>query len=147
MGKHTFKVGDRVIARGSGFCGYTGTVKRMTHSYVYVEKDRDAFLENWECKIEGDRVRSAHGVWDKKTYLEHIRVITQKTIMAKLSNIAKGALDADYRKMIKAGILDSDLTLTGEGRDIILGHYLSTNKIAFGKIAKGILEEQTEKDY
>lgn len=62
----------------------------------------------------------------------------------KITNIARGILDEDYRSMIRVGWLNADLSLTEEGRDFVLGRYLVKNKVSFGKAAVELLEERKE---
>ena len=63
-----FKVGDRVRSKQPGY-GYTGTITKIDSHLVTIQRDDEGI--GWNCKIEGDRIATADGCWDKKHYLEH----------------------------------------------------------------------------
>lgn len=62
-----FKVGDRVRSKQPGQ-EYTGTVTKIETEIIIVKRD-DA-SSGWYCKIVGDKVATAFGSWDGKSYLE-----------------------------------------------------------------------------
>ena len=61
-----------------------------------------------------------------------------------LTTLAKRILDADTKALIKAGVLDNDLSLTEEGVDFVVGHYLQANKVELAKEARKITKEEKE---
>jgi hypothetical protein len=62
----------------------------------------------------------------------------------KITNIARGLLDEDYKRMIKVGWLNADLSLTDTGKDTVLSRYLMKNKETFGEMATELLDENKE---
>lgn len=62
--------------------------------------------------------------------------------MTKLTNIAKRLLDADTKALVKAGVLDSELQITEEGKQFLLAQYLIDNKPALAKEAQKIVDAQ-----
>ncbi len=64
-----------------------------------------------------------------------------KTDMS-LSTIAKRLLDADTRTLIKAGFLDNQLNLTGEGKVAMWAILFEANKAALVTAATELLAEQ-----
>lgn len=62
-----FKVGDRVRSRQPGQ-EYTGTIQSIGISSAEVfREDRRV---NWQCKVVGDKIATADGMWDDVTFLE-----------------------------------------------------------------------------
>ena len=65
---HGFKVGDRVKSNQPGI-EYTGTVFKLDKKFILVTKDNSIL---WTCRIVGDKVATAYGFWDGKSYLKKI---------------------------------------------------------------------------
>jgi len=61
--------------------------------------------------------------------------------IAMFSAIAKRLLDEDTQKLMKAGFLNSDLSLTPKGEEHVLALLLDQNKVALVKEAEAIIEE------
>lgn len=71
-----FKVGDKVRSRQLGQ-EYTGEIRKIGSTTVEVfREDRDGI---WDCKIVGDRVATAYGMWDGKSFLELLEEEGKKT--------------------------------------------------------------------
>lgn len=73
IGNTGFGIGQRVSARGGGVNNYDGTIV----SYDPEAKVATIHLDdgfNWDCQVFGDKIASALGVWDNKTYLTRYQV-------------------------------------------------------------------------
>lgn len=64
----------------------------------------------------------------------------KKGIMSTLSTMASKLLDGDVKTFVEAGILDSELNITSEGRDFVLTQVLDANKKAYAIEAKKLVE-------
>lgn len=130
---YNYKVGDmfRVISDYAAF---------RKETYVTLDKD-DGSINPWFV----DRMTGVgHYVgWHKLELCEPITLARshKKSIMGKLSTLAAKLLDADTKTLVEAGILNSELALTDEGRDFVLTQVLNTNKKAYAAEAKSLLEE------
>lgn len=78
-----FKVGDRVISRGI-IDRYTGTVSKVEKKYIQIKRDDHQgmylifpFLA-WDCLIVGNKVATACKKWDGKSFLEPLKIKTNK---------------------------------------------------------------------
>lgn len=70
----------------------------------------------------------------------------KKSLMNKLSIIAKKLLDADTATLVKAGYLDSELDLTEEGGEALDAILFAANKAALVEAAnEKLAEEKTSK--
>lgn len=76
------------------------------------------------------------------TYLIESELKPKKTIMEKLSIYAKRLLDPDLQLLIKAGILDADLSLTRKGVDLTNAFFLEKYKTEFVAFAKSEIEDE-----
>lgn len=81
-----------------------------------------------------DCVRTAHAE------LSNSKSIYERTI-SMFSAIAKRLLDRDTQKLMKAGFLNSDLSLTSKGEEYVLALLLEENKAALVREAEAIIEE------
>lgn len=70
-----FKVGDRVESKQPSY-GYTGNIVKITKDYALVERDGKSI--KWHCSIVKDRIATAAGVWDQKSFL---KIIKKETTM------------------------------------------------------------------
>jgi hypothetical protein len=68
----------------------------------------------------------------------------EKKDMNNLSALAKRILNADTRALVKAGILDRELRLTSEGREILDALAVKANMKELVAAADEILEERKE---
>lgn len=69
-----------------------------------------------------------------------------KGIIMKLNSMMKRLLNADVKKLIKAGFMNGDLLLTEEGKNAIYALLVETHKKELVEIAKEIIEEQKEEN-
>jgi len=113
-----FKVGDRVRSRQPRE-EYTGTIVRMWGDECYVNRD-DGKSSEWGCKIVGDNVATAYGVWDGKSYLELIEEKPKFKIGDKVRIKLKGGITATSMsypgyvgKITKIGGKSFDKTVCG----------------------------------
>lgn len=60
------------------------------------------------------------------------------------SAIAKRLLDQDTKKLLQAGMLNTDLTLTTKGEEHLMSIMLEKNKTDFVKTAEEIIAEQQQ---
>lgn len=67
---------------------------------------------------------------------------TPRSKMEKLSQFARKVFDSDTKVLIRAGFLNDDLSLTEEGEDFVLSHYLASNKKVLATEAEKLLEEE-----
>lgn len=68
----------------------------------------------------------------------------QTTIMSKLNSMMKRLLDADTKKLIKAGLIDGDLLLTNEGKLTMWSILVEANKAALLAAADELIAEAKE---
>lgn len=68
----------------------------------------------------------------------------KKTFMNNVNNMMKVILDADMRKLIKAGYVDGDLQLTAKGREALDSIQFTTHKEALVKLAQEDIDEEKE---
>jgi hypothetical protein len=61
-----------------------------------------------------------------------------------LSSIAKQVINPQYRTLVKAGFLDSELRLTNDGRAQLEALFLTTNIVALVAAAEEVLAERKE---
>ena len=66
--------------------------------------------------------------------------------MGELNFLAKFFLNADTKKLIKAGLMNSDLSLTSEGEKALLAILCREKKQELVKMAKEILEEKKNEE-
>ena len=65
-------------------------------------------------------------------------------ITTMFSAIAKRLLDQDTKKLLQAGMLNTDLTLTPKGEEYLMSIVLEKNKVDFVKTAEEIIAEQQQ---
>jgi len=63
-----------------------------------------------------------------------------------LSIIAKKLFDADTRVLVKAGILDTDLSITEDGVDFVLEFLVTSFKKELADEAKKLIKEQKDEE-
>lgn len=68
-----------------------------------------------------------------------------KKLMSSISLIAKKLLDPSFKTLIAAGYMESDLTLTGRGRDVMEALVFEANKEALVVAAQADLDESNKK--
>lgn len=68
-----------------------------------------------------------------------------KTLMESLNILAKKWLDADTRKLIKAGLVDNTLDVTGRGREVLQQILLDKFKKELLEVAEEIIAEEEKK--
>ena len=105
--------------------------RRLQEENYYLAK------ENYMLKRELDRSRYERPAWQFETGGAPKKKMN-------LTTLAKRILDADTKALIKAGVLDNDLSLTEEGVDFVVGHYLQANKVELAKEARKITKEEKE---
>ena len=64
----------------------------------------------------------------------------------KIGRIAKRYLSKDIKTFIEADILDEELELTSQGKEILMADYFLNNQARIIKIAKEIIKEREEED-
>lgn len=136
-----FKVGDRVRSRQPSET-YEGTLISIDSEMAVV--DRDGYGK-WGCKIVGEKIATAYGVWDKKSFLELIS--SPKSNMSNIKEKFILALTKEPNKSFrKAGITNGDDLLTDEGTTIFLTWLLNTKHAdEFKKdVVDGLLAEEKE---
>ena len=138
-----FKIGDKVRVihideqdnsiYGSMMLGLEGEISGFTYSIDYPYK-LNIGDPNWRFK-------------ENELILVSQKIVSanKQTMASKIKNIAKSLLDSDLKAMISVGWLNGDLSLTEEGKDVVLARYFSKNKEVFGEMATELLKEQ-EKD-
>lgn len=129
-----FKVGDRVKIIKA--CNGDGNGTKIGEVYTLIDWKHNGGL--WTSKMGC----SCDSSWELISSPKSAKI----SIMGKLSNLARSVFDKDYRKMIKIGWLNSDLSITEEGKNVILADYLAENKIKFGKLANEQLKEKCEEN-
>lgn len=125
-----FKIGDRIRMKSS--C--TGAIKEEEYALTMDACCGDLKLKTY---ILGQHGCSCSNNWELVSESSHKKPM-------KITNIARGLLDEDYKKMIKVGWLNADLSLTDTGKDTILSRYLMKNKETFGEMATELLDENKE---
>lgn len=71
---------------------------------------------------------------------EHLK--PKHSIMNKLSNMMKRLLDKDSQALVKAGFINGDLELTGEGQEVLHSLLFQQNKEALVELAQEKLAEE-----
>lgn len=66
-----FKVGDRVRSEQPNY-SYTGTILSIDSDYARVKRDKHGGGDSWACKVKGNKIATAAGCWDYKSYLTKI---------------------------------------------------------------------------
>lgn len=61
-----------------------------------------------------------------------------------ITQLARKLFDKDTKILVKAGILDKDLEITGYGREFLLAKYLADNKTELAKEAAKLIKEKEE---
>lgn len=83
------------------------------------------------------------------TCAEHVLNISKSTsilnrLTTMFSAIAKRLLDQDTKKLLQAGMLNTDLTLTAKGEEHLMSIMLEKNKVEFVQTAEEIIAEQKD---
>ena len=124
-----YKVGDKVKAiKGTNGCDYIG-------------HEGEIYL------IDGDAIHLKGQFGEHPChFLEgELELISTKTnLMTKLNSMMKRLLDADTKKLIKAGLIDGDLRLTAEGQEALSAILFDQNKAELVKVADEIIAEAKE---
>lgn len=111
---------------------------------------RNAFFEVGEIVTLRNNDGSERCKWDNgsENYwidndcFEHIsQNVHKKGFMKKLSIMATKLVDADVKAFVEAGILDSELNITEEGRDFVLTQVLNDNKAKYATEAKKLVAD------
>jgi hypothetical protein len=124
-----FKEGDRIRMKSSCSNAVEGLEYELVRCSCCSEKLRTNIVNKHGCSCSD--------------YWELVSDNCHKNPM-KITNIARGLLDEDYKRMIKVGWLNADLSLTDTGKDTVLSRYLMKNKETFGEMATELLDENKE---
>ena len=137
-----YKVGDKVkIIKNDN----SNTRIGENAEVILIDPDDANSLYLYKLRHEGGNTSGEERWADHE--LEPVFVKRHKNTMAKLSSLARGAIDPNLRKIVKVGWLESDLTITNEGMQFAMSQYLLEKKVDFGKVADQILKDRKdEKD-
>ena len=80
----------------------------------------------------------------KESEIELLQEQKGVTKFMKLNSMMRRLLNADIKKLIKAGLMNGDLLLTEEGRNALYALLVETHKKELVEIAKEILKEEEE---
>lgn len=149
-----FKVGDRV--RITKMCGFfpKGQVRELALYQNELRATGEGGICNcnnlWELvekeplpKIQLDSVDLIYGDGVNIVASSHTEFIKpKKTIMHKLTATLKRVLSPAMQKQYKAGLINGDLELTGEGKVVIWSELQEAHEEALTKEAEDIIEEE-----
>jgi len=76
--------------------------------------------------------------------LELVNQTNKKGVIMKLNSMMRRLLNADVKKLIKAGLMNGDLLLTEEGKNAIYALLVETYKKELVEIAQEIIDEEKE---
>lgn len=103
--------------------------------FVYLSRD-----DGSTCPFFKDESGTRHCM-----YWENLEaypgIVHTKGFMKKLSIMATKLVDADVKAFVEAGILDSELNITEEGRDFVLTQVLNDNKAKYATEAKKLVAD------
>ncbi|HCR36117.1 TPA: hypothetical protein DIU22_03700 [Candidatus Woesebacteria bacterium] len=101
-------------------------------STMWVEQDGNSY-----------KARECHS--DTITNLDlEIKIIKNNKTTMKITNLVKKILDADTRKLIKAGFINGDLALTDEGISELMGILFLANKEELLKVADEKIKDNSK---
>ncbi len=88
-------------------------------------------------KLDG-KSKTPTGYWVPS---KNLKVINKKSIMKTLSIMMEKLLDADTRKLVKAGFINGDLNLTEEGKVQLQTIVFMANKAEMVKLTEEVIAE------
>ena len=135
-----YKVGDKVRSKQSDE-KYTGVIISINkdEKYATVKRDGKGDYDKWLCNIVEDKIATAHGVWDGKSFLELVSDTPSISIMDTLRTIPariKKLLSKELANFYKLGWVDSDLDPTARGVEALNSFLFDKYEKELGVIAK-----------
>lgn len=116
--EENLKIGDRVRVKESGNIGTVVHIRAITVDISFK--------------------------WGMAPYrFEQLEIVNQGVFM-KITNLMRKILDKDVRTVIKAGLINSDLVLTGRGEEELMGILFLEKKAELVKIAEEIIKEESK---
>ena len=109
---------------------------RLADNQNYLVREED-LIKEYEREYEGTM-----GYYKESVQLEQ----KNKGIIMKLNSMMRRLLNADVKKLIKAGLMNGDLLLTEEGKNAVYAILVEAHKKELVEIAKEIIEEQKEEN-
>jgi len=109
---------------------------------------------NYRKILNDPRINYLTGVvhWDNeklnssyKEFREQDLIINNKKIFMKITNLVKQILDQDTRKLVKAGYIDGELSLTEDGVSELIGMIFAEKKPELVKLAEEKINEENSK--
>lgn len=143
-----FKVGNKVKCvkdyDDKILIGMKGIIVDITSSSIGIEWEEDVGGHNCNkhCK---DR----YGYYVQKENIELTSSSgenTLRTIKMRLNSMMKRLLDADTKKLIKGGLINGDLELTEEGRELLTAIMFDEKKDELVRVAEEKIAEEKEEN-
>lgn len=135
------KIGEKYVPMAGANCGIYNNQSNAAYIIITAKDDDDSGLE-YDIYDKNDNRLSDCEYCFKAWQLEPYRPGHKKGLMKTLSIMAAKLLDADTKSFVEAGILDSELKITEEGRDFVLTQVLNDNKAKYASEARKIVAEE-----
>jgi hypothetical protein len=135
----SFQVGNRIRVTYPGESGGTtwSSFEGTEKVGVIIEDDNSSR----PYRIRGEESGEMWG-WFCDSQLVLADSSNKQTMTQKVGSMMKRLLDADTRKLVKAGLINGDLELTTEGQQALMAVLFEGNKAALVKEAEEIISEQ-----
>lgn len=144
-----FRPGDKVKIIRDGWSNTFGVNRYIVGREAIIIRKKEAHEETIHNEIHGNFTEGYWG-WIIETggykflIMEDDLELIKQTKTMKLNSMMRRLLNADVKKLIKAGLMNGDLLLTEEGKNAIYALLVETHKKELVEIAKEIIEEQKE---
>lgn len=130
-----FKVGDKCSFTDD--CpGYSGEVNGA--DYVVIIGITSGGRYEYDAYKDGSKVGSCYGCLTD----EHLTLLSNQSIMNRVSNMMKRLLDGDTQSLVKAGFINGDLEITDKGQDALNSVLFVNNKEELVELAEAELAEE-----
>lgn len=104
----------------------------------------ESIVPDYSIGVKGQQSGKTE-IWDNLSYysIEIVKEINNNKPM-KLNSMMRRLLNADIKKLIKAGLMNGDLLLTDEGKNALYALLVEAHKKELVEIAKEIIAEKKE---
>jgi len=149
-----FNLGERVKVINDHYHIYDSNraynptiVNSMGCIIIYYPVNAPFKLYGWHTQGENRymiRLDDGQSCLVRERDLELVNQTNKKGVIMKLNLMMRRLLNADVKKLIKAGLMNGDLLLTEEGKNAVYAILVETYKKELVEIAKEIIDEEKE---